>query len=315
MSTDSAGPSQPEGPPRALVVGEALVDVVQHPDGSRQEHPGGSPANVALGLARLGRPVDLLTWLGDDPYGDLVRAHLGASGVQVVAGDRRPDRTPVAIAHLDEAGHAEYEFDLTWQLPGWDGPTPLVVHTGSIGAVLAPGGADVARLVADRRAGSTITYDPNLRPAVMGTAQDVRPDVERLVGLSDVVKVSDEDLAWLHPGTDPLAIARDWAARGPAMVVVTFGGDGARAVTARGDEVTARALPVTVADTVGAGDSFMSGLVDGLWSAGLLGADARDALHAVPMDVVQQVLDRCARIAAVTVSRPGANPPTSAELA
>jgi fructokinase len=303
--------------PRALVVGEALVDVVLRRGEEPAEHPGGSPANVAIGLGRLGRRVDLLTWLADDAYGDLVREHLAASDVHVLAGDRGPERTPVARAHLDEEGTATYEFDLTWDLPGrWDegDDAPAVVHTGSIATVLTPGGEAVARLLAERRATSTLTYDPNLRPALMGDAGATLPVVERLVELADVVKVSDEDLAWLHPGVAPVEIARDWLRRGPALVVVTLGGEGALAVTAAGDEIALTAPRVTVADTVGAGDSFMAGLIDGLWSAGLLGADARERLHAVDRATVERVLVRCAAIAAITVSRAGANPPTSAEL-
>ncbi|MDQ0424394.1 MULTISPECIES: carbohydrate kinase family protein [Cellulomonas] len=302
---------------RALVIGEALVDAVRRPDGTHDEFPGGSPANVAIGLARLGRRAELLTWLADDAHGDLVRRHLAASGVHVLTGDRAPARTPVATAHLDAAGVATYDFDLEWDLPAtWDEGEgdALVVHTGSIAAVLTPGGPKVADLLESRRATSTITYDPNLRPALMGDPADVRPVVERLVRASDVVKVSDEDLAWLLPGVAPAEVAEDWSRSGPALVVVTHGGEGAFASTAAGARLTVPAPRVTVADTVGAGDSFMGGLVDGLWSAGLLGADRRAALHDVDAGTVEQVLARCARIAAITVSRAGANPPTTAEL-
>ncbi|MEV7973264.1 carbohydrate kinase [Cellulomonas sp. NPDC089187] len=298
----------------ALIIGEALVDAVVPPDGDRSEHPGGSPANVALGLARLGRDAALLTWLADDPHGDLVRAHLTDSGVRVLAGDGGPERTPVATAHLDADGSASYDFDLTWDLPAVDVGQPVVVHTGSIGAVLEPGGAKVAELLAAHRDTATITYDPNLRPALMRPAVETLPLVEHLIGLADVVKVSDEDLAWLHPGVPTEEIARDWASRGPALVVVTLGGSGALAVTAGGEELAVTAPQVQVADTVGAGDSFMSGLIDGLWSAGLIGAGRRTALRAITLDAVQDVLVRCVRIAAITVSRSGANPPTAAEL-
>jgi fructokinase len=126
--------------------------------------------------------------------------------------------------------------------------------------------------------------------------------------------MSDEDLAWLEPGASPRDVATRWAARGPALVVVTRGGEGALAVTAGGVEVEVPAPRVQVADTVGAGDSFMSGLIDGLWSAGLLGAAHRIALGGIDADVLTPILERCVRIAAVTVSRPGANPPSTAEL-
>ncbi|AEI11205.1 carbohydrate kinase family protein [Cellulomonas gilvus] len=302
---------------RALVIGEALIDVVARADGSREDHPGGSPANVALGLGRLGRAVDLLTWLGDDAAGEQVRRHLAASHVHVLTGDRVAARTPRATAHLDAAGVATYEFDLEWDLPStWDGDdvAPLVAHTGSIAAVLEPGAGRVAEVMARLRPTSTVTYDPNLRPALMGSPAHALPYVDAMVALADVVKVSDEDLAWLHPGVAPAEIAEEWTRRGPAVVVVTHGGEGAFAATAAGARLQVAAPRVTVADTVGAGDSFMGGLVDGLWSAGLLGADRRDALHDVDATTVEDVLARCARIAAITVSRAGANPPTSAEL-
>lgn len=237
--------------------------------------------------------------------------------MRVLHGDRTPAATPVATAHLDPAGVATYEFDLEWDLPStWDedADDALVVHTGSIAAVLTPGGPKVADLLGSRRATSTLTYDPNLRPALMGDPADVLPVVERLVRGVDVVKVSDEDLAWLQPGVAPAEIAETWVRTGPALVVVTHGGEGAFAVTSAGARLSVAAPRVTVADTVGAGDSFMGGLIDGLWSAGLLGAGRRAALHDVDADTVQAVLERCARIAAITVSRPGANPPTRVEL-
>lgn len=302
--------------PRALVVGEALVDIVRRLDGRVDEHPGGSPANVAIGLGRLGRPVDLLTWFGPDARGDRVRAHLEDSAVHIVAGSDGAARTPVAIATLDATGAATYTFDLDWQVPAAVAlPADLaVVHSSTIGAALAPGGASVLRLLAGARALSTVTYDPNIRPALLGSVAAARPLVERLVGLADVVKASDEDLAWLEPGVAPADVAARWASAGPALVVLTRGGDGLIAVTSGGVSVEVAAPRVAVADTVGAGDSFMSGLIDGLWSAGLLGAARRTALAAIDRDTLIRILERSARIAAITVSRAGANPPWAAEL-
>lgn len=305
---------------RALVVGEALIDVVRRADGSIDEHPGGSPANVALTLGRLGREVGLLTWLGVDGYGARVRSWLAASGVDLVAGSDGAVQTSVATARLADDGSATYVFDLAWQLPAvlphpttGAGAPPLVVHTGSIAAVLEPGATSVRRVLDTHRPTSTVTYDPNLRPSLMGDVAAVRPRVESLVAASDVVKVSDEDLAWLHPGQDPADVARRWLALGPAAVVVTLGGEGAFALSAAGRvDVAARAT--TVVDTVGAGDSFMGALVDGLWTADLLGGDRREALRSVTPEALTRVLERCAQVASVTVSRPGADPPRAAEL-
>lgn len=299
-----------------LVVGEALVDEVHRADGTVDELPGGSLANVALTLGRLGRDVRLATWTGRDAHGDVVRSWLDRSGVRLAAGSDGADRTSVAVAHLDAQGAATYAFDLDWQVP--DGvraePGTIAVHTGSIAAVLAPGAAAVRRVVEEARATATVTYDPNARPALMGDAATVRPQVEALVALADVVKVSDEDLAWLAPGADPLDVAESWRRLGPAVVVVTFGGDGAVACTAAG-EVRVSAPATTVVDTVGAGDSFMGALIDGLAAADLLGADRRAALRDVDPAVLRGVLERCAAVAAVTVSRAGANPPWREELA
>ncbi|QJW37338.1 carbohydrate kinase family protein [Cellulosimicrobium protaetiae] len=319
MSTSPAAPATdgtPETEEHVLVVGEALIDVVHRADGSVDEHPGGSLANVALTLGRLGRDARLATWLGEDARGEVVRAWLDDSAVTLTPGSTEAGSTSVATAHLDAHGAATYEFDLEWRVPAGTaaGHGTLAVHTGSIAAVLEPGASGVRALVAAARATATITYDPNARPALMGDPADARTRIETLVALADVVKVSDEDLTWLAPGTDPADVARTWLTLGPALVVVTYGGEGALAITATGEQ-RVTAPRVEVVDTVGAGDSFMGALLDGLWDAGLLGADRRDTLRAIDPDTLTTLLERCAAVAAVTVSRAGANPPRRAELA
>ena len=168
----------------ALVIGEALVDVVVAVDGTTEAHPGGSPANVAIGLGRLGRDVELLAHLADDDNGAMVREHLAASQVELAAGSLEASRTSVATAHLDESGAANYDFDLEWAIG--DGaaprPDPLVVHTGSIAAVLAPGAESVRALVSSLRDGATVTYDPNARPSLMGSPEDARGAIETAPG-------------------------------------------------------------------------------------------------------------------------------------
>lgn len=297
-----------------LVVGEALVDVVTDAAGRTREHPGGSPANVAFGLARLGRQAHLLTRLGDDERGRSVLAHLEGAGVEVVPGCVGPGATSTATARLDASGAARYEFDLSWRVPDVPLPAqPLAVHTGSIAAFLEPGAATVERVVLGAHRRATVTYDPNVRPMLMGEPAAARAHVEGLVSASDVVKVSDEDLAWLAPGQDARDVAAAWLRLGPAVVVVTCGAGGAAAVS-RSGRVEVTAPQVDVVDTVGAGDAFMAGLLDGLWAAGLLGGPQRESLHAVPREVLERVLRRAAAVAAITVSRAGAKPPTRAEL-
>ncbi|HEX5534979.1 MAG TPA: carbohydrate kinase [Actinomycetales bacterium] len=297
-----------------LVVGEALVDVVRRPDGTVTEHPGGSPANVAIGLGRLGREVHLLTQLGDDAHGALIAAHLKASGVDLVDSSVTGTPTSTATALLDADGSATYTFDLHWALPRTPLPAePLAVHVGSIGAVLQPGAATVERILHGAHGHATITYDPNLRPDLMGEPDLVRAHVESFVASADVVKLSEEDATWLAPDEPPVQLVQTWLRLGPSLVVLTCGARGFRAVCAAGT-VEVPAEPVQVVDTVGAGDSAMAGLLDGLWDAGLLGADARGSLRGVGLGMVQRVLEHAARVAALTVSRPGADPPTREDL-
>jgi fructokinase len=295
-----------------LVVGEALVDLVQRVDGSVDEAPGGSPANVALTLGRLGRHPQLLTSLGDDDRGRTVRAWLEESDVRVIGAGA--GRTSTATAVLDASGAASYEFDLAWSVDAGLAGSTDVVHVGSIATVIEPGAAEVARLVAERRQTATITFDPNVRPALIDDAAAARARVEQLVGLADVVKVSDEDLLWLHPDRSLDEAAAAWLAAGPALVVVTLGGAGAFALTTSG-RVTIPAPTTTVVDTVGAGDTFMGALLDGLLEADLIGADRRETLRQISAGLLERILRRSADAAAITVSRPGADPPRLAELA
>ena len=144
------------------------------------------------------------------------------------------------------------------------------LHTGSLATVLPPGRTNVVDLVEreHERGRVTVSYDPNVRPALLGDAVRARPDIEHLVAMSDVVKVSDEDLRWLYPDRRDEEVAQDWLASGPALVVVTRGGAGVYAVSA-GLELRRAAVPIDLVDTVGAGDSFTSGLLDGLHRADL----------------------------------------------
>jgi fructokinase len=297
-----------------LVVGEALMDIVHRDDATQAEHPGGSPANVALGLARLGHPVHLLTRIGNDERGRIVRARLEASGVRLVPGSVVAGPTSTATATIDEQGVASYTFSIDWTLPAEvDLGTAAALHTGSIAAFLPPGGDAVVALVEEAAGRVTISYDPNARAVLMGDRAQARKRVERLVAASDIVKVSDEDLGWLAPGTEPVDVAADWLSRGPALIVVTHGSRGASALS-RAGRVDIPARPTPVVDTVGAGDSFMCGLLDPLRSAGLLGAAARADLRAADTDLLEGMLHHASRIAAIACSRAGANPPTRAEL-
>jgi fructokinase len=301
-----------------VVVGEALVDVVRSHAGRRDAYPGGSAANVAVALARQEVSTALFTRLGSDEFGELITRHLADNQVSLL---NAPDEAPtdVAEATIDADGKAEYAFQMRWELTDEDADridttTLRCVHTGSIGATLSPGAATVARLVTNLRPRATISYDPNCRPTLMGQPDSVRHLVERLVGLADVVKASDEDLAWLYPDRHPLDTARSWQRSGPGLVVVTLGSAGYKVFTRHGT-MAGPAPAVSVVDTVGAGDTFTAALLAGLHQHRLLGADHREALHAIPIRTLTSILHTAAVAASITCSRPGADPPTARELA
>lgn len=297
-----------------LVVGESLIDIVRGADGSTTEVPGGSAANVAVALARLDRAVRFATSWGDDARGDVLAAWLARDRVGLATDPHAVARTSTALATLGSDGKATYEFDLAWRLnPLADGPAPLAVHTCSLGAVLSPGAGDVMAMLEGLRSIATVSYDVNVRPAITGTGPDLRARVETVAALSDLVKASDEDLAALYGEGDPVASAKRLLALGPAAVVITRGADGATWVTSQ-QEVDVAAVPVVVADTIAAGDTFCAGLLDAMWQHDLLGAAHRAALQDAPRNVVVDVLAHAARAAAVTVGRPGADPPYRREL-
>ncbi|MFL6071956.1 MAG: carbohydrate kinase family protein [Mycobacteriales bacterium] len=310
------------------VCGEALIDLVSTPGGrppTYVAHPGGSAANVAVAAARLGADTSLLARVSNDAFGRMVREHVVGNGVsgRDLVGAAEP--TTLAVATLDEAGRARYDFysngTADWQWSAAELPNPFAAdvtafHTGSLATVMGPGAVAVAALVEreHERGAVTLSYDPNIRPALVGDRDTALANVQALLRCFHVVKVSDEDLAWLLPGEKPLDVARRWREYGPAVVVVTLGERGAIAVGPSGAEVAVTPRPVTVVDTVGAGDAFTAGLLTGLASAGLLDGGPA-ALATLDDATLRQVLDRAALVATLTCTRPGADPPTAAELA
>lgn len=300
--------------PPALVIGEALIDIVRSGD-ERNYLPGGSCANVAVALARLGRPTALATRYGEDPLGDLLDAHLTDAGVDVLPGSRSAGvRTSSAEATLGPDGSATYQFDLTWSLDAQIEPDGYsVLHVGSVGAVMPPGADAVEKAVTAARRSATVSYDINARPALFGAPDEVAHRITRLVATSDVVKASDEDVHWLCPDQPVELTAAAWLRLGPAAVLLTTGRTGATVFTSRGRVDVARA-PVDVVDTIGAGDTFSAAVIDGLWSLGLLGAEKRGALRDLPLAQWRRVAEYAARAAGIVASRAGANPPFREEL-
>ncbi|MCL1838832.1 MAG: carbohydrate kinase [Propionibacteriaceae bacterium] len=301
--------------PTAVVIGEALIDVFERPGSDRSEYPGGSPLNVAVGLGRLGRGVWLGTWIGTDARSMAIKAHCQASNVQLLPGADQAERTSTARAFIDDTGHADYSFDIDWETPQIPKSIdPLLVHVGSISAVFEPGAADLAELVQKLRTQATISYDPNIRPAIMDAPTVVTTKVERLVGLADIVKASDEDMEWLYPNVPLTCVVTQWLGLGAGIVVVTKGEAGVTAATANVPAIVLPGHAIPVVDTIGAGDAFMSGLLHAAWAAGLLGAENRTALRNISTDMLGQLLSTATGCAEIACSRPGADPPWLGKL-
>jgi fructokinase len=310
------------------VAGEALVDMVPAPvEGYFELAPGGSPANVALGLSRLGVPTRLLARIPHDMLGVRIREHLAGNGVGLEHVVDAPEQTSLALVAVAADGGATYDFrvdgtaDWQWtpaELAGALDATAegavVALHSGSLALTTPPGAAVLRELMAGARATATVSYDPNCRPMLMGEAADVLAGVHDLLAVADLVKVSSEDLAWLCPDSGPEEVLEDWLGRGPAVVAITLGGDGVLAGTSAGVRSRRPGVPVTVIDTVGAGDTFSAALLAGLHRRDLLGAAARPALHALDETTVDALLDEAAAAAAITCSRRGADPPTADEL-
>lgn len=306
-----------------LVIGEALVDIVvpgtagkpRNGNGKTKAIPGGFAANVAVGLARMGVPTELVARFGTDAYGDLLGAHLFGNGVQLAPGTVDPGfRTSTATATLDADGVATYKFDMTWEPPELSLRRGCpVIHTGSIATMLEPGATAIREFlesVADQPV--TVTFDPNARPAITPDPVVAWSAVRTIAALSDLVKLSDEDCAFFRPGVPLEDIASELlTADRTQCVVITRGGEGAIGI-GREVRVEVQAPAIEVVDTVGAGDSLMAALITGLLQRGLLGGRRLAGLTA---EDLRDVVDYAVRAAAITCTRHGADPPTATELA
>ena len=298
--------------PVVTVLGEAVVDLVQGPDGRFTAHPGGSPLNVAVGLARLGVPATLLARFSTSRFGRILRAHADANGVDLRHAVDTDDPATLAIASLADDGVATYDFYVDgtadWQ---WrdDELSPAltgrgILHTGSLAVFRFPGADRVADALRTARAeGALISIDPNIRPGLLGTPAQARARVEELIRLAHLVKASEEDGAWLYPGRPVEDVLRHWRDLGAALTVVTLGAGGALALS--GTRTFRQPAPaVEVVDTIGAGDAFTAGLL----------ADLSRAADGWSDDVVAAALRYAVEVAAVTCTRAGADPPYRHEL-
>lgn len=306
-----------------LCCGEALIDMIPEPTVSGAQgfvpHPGGAVFNTAIALGRLGAGVGLLSGLSRDLFGQNLRAALAASGVadDLVIDSDRP--STLAFVQLVE-GQARYSFfdenSAGRMLVPADLPRlPARVSAlffGGISLACEPGADAYAALLAREGAGRAVMIDPNIRPGFIRDPGRYRARLTGMLAAAQIVKVSDEDLDWLVPGAGGVVEkARALRAAGPALVIVTRGAAGALALGPGEALVEVAARRVEVVDTVGAGDTFNAGVLHCFDQRGVLRAEAIAQL--APEDI-RAALEFGARVAAVTVTRAGANPPWASEL-
>ena len=296
---------------RFVVLGEALIDLISEPRSSSAESPwtarsGGSPLNVATGLGKLGEQVSFLGRLSTDALGEQLVEHLEAHHVELDLAARTTDPTTLAVVSLDRDGKASYTFhthgtsNLGWtesELPELDHSDWL--HFGSFSAIIEPSHRVLRDFIAAHSGPKS--FDVNARPSIIPDRDEYLAKVESLLailaGERNVVKASDEDLEWLGSGEAP-SVAQEWCRRfGLPFVVVTLGGDGVAVFGPDGELARHTGFQIDVVDTVGAGDTFMAGFLS-KFAEGDLG----------------EALEYGSAAAALVCTRPGAQPPTAAEV-
>lgn len=299
-----------------LVGGEALYDLVVDRSDNVRGHPGGAAFNTARTIGRLQQPVAYLGRLSTDRFGTTLERMLAADSVRLDAVVRTDDPTTLALAEIDGDGSARYRFyERATSAPGLTPEAALaalpaavrILHVGTLGLLFEPMATALEAVVEALSGQALVVVDPNIRPWSVADADAYRGRLRRVLARSDVVKVSEEDLAWLEPQSTPAAAARALLELGPQVVLLTRGPDGAVAVTDAGDlPVTAPA--VNVIDTIGAGDAFGGGFVAWWRSHGLGRDELADA------GLVAEATRFAVLVAARTVARPGASPPLLDEL-
>ena len=299
-----------------VVGGEALYDLVAHEDETIAAHPGGGPFNTARTIGRLEQPVAFLGRLSTDRFGATHERMLADDGVSLAAATHSDDPTTLALAELDANGHARYRFYAAGTAaPGLSPadalaalPHPLdVLHVGTLGLVFEPIASALEAVVEEVQESALVALDPNCRPAAIDDGAGYRARLGRILRRTDVLKLSEEDLAWLDRGREPLEAARAMLDAGPAAVLLTRGSEGAVVISPAAE--TAVAAPVVdVVDTIGAGDAFGGGFLAWWRGRGLGRNDLGD--H----DLVVEGARFAARVAAITCARAGASPPRLDEL-
>jgi fructokinase len=294
------------------VAGEVLIDLI--PVGTdRRPVVGGGPANTAKALSKLGIDTQFIDGISSDEYGQMVKNKLVTAGVKLDYVKYSDKPTCLAIVSLSDSGSAAYEFVIentatfdfnsNW-LPSPKSDWPSLLHIGTLATVIEPGASllfEWARSVAKF---APVVFDPNIRSAVLSDRAQYVAQVERWVAISTAVKVSDDDLKWLYPSIEIEQVVNNWLTKGPTLIVVTYGDKGLTGHR-KNERVSVDAVKVKVADTVGAGDTVGAILVEAIVKYGL---------PSMTGSRLETMLKRAAKAASITVSRVGANPPTSEEL-
>jgi len=302
-----------------LISGEALIDLIPdaEQDGRYDAVLGGSPYNVAIGLARLGGKASFVSRISADANGEALAAALLRDGVDLslVARDPRPTTLAFVMRGTAQTGsrYSFYldatSFDGVWPFPPIWPAGARHLHVGSIAALDARHGANVVEALARAKPHASVSFDPNIRPLVTPDRDAVLGLAERLAGLATLIKASEEDLEWLYPGRGVEDTLAAWAALGPKFVVATLGEKGSIAYLGR-ERLEIAPVKVDVVDTVGAGDSFMSSLLFTMDRDGALGAGT----PAPTREKLGGWLNFAARASAITCSRRGSDPPTLADM-
>ena len=293
------------------VTGEVLIDLI--PDGSeRKPIVGGGPANTAKALSKIGIDTQFIDGISYDEYGQMAKSELVASGVKLDYVKYSDKPTCLAIVSLSDSGSASYEFvientstfDFTLDLlPNPQSERPSLLHIGTLATAIEPGASVLFEWAQSVAMVAPIVYDPNIRPAVINDREKYVMQVERWVSISSAIKVSDEDIRWLYPSLGIDQVVNNWLAKGPSLIVVTYGDKGLAGYRIS-EKVSIDAVKILVADTVGAGDTVGAILVEAI---------VKDGLSSLSGVRLEMMLKRAAKAAAITASRSGANPPTLKE--
>jgi fructokinase len=306
-----------------LVIGEALVDVVHSGNGEIRNVPGGSPANTAVALARLGITTYMKARISKDKFGSEIRSYLENQNVNLNLTLFVDEPSSVINAFVQKDGSAKYEANLRGASDyGW-AKSELdialdddikIIQLGSLTSYIEPGASNVENWYKQLRNNSQhlLTFDPNIRHPLDAQPEDeVRKRAKNLASLAHVVKASDEDLSWISPDQDVIETAKNFIENGTSLVVITLGKNGAVAINSNFEVIQIPAPVVEVKDTIGAGDTFAAALI-----AQLLEKQVVDekALSALPLSDLREILSNCAMTSALTCSRQGANPPYRHEV-